>query len=55
MGSVTTDTYSGTEITGGFTILELPDSRAAEGWARKLATACRCSQELREFGYEPAS
>ena len=24
-------------------------------WAAKIATACRCSQELREFGYDPES
>jgi hypothetical protein len=54
-GSVTAETYPGTEIRGGFTILELPDREAAEEWARKLAVACRCSQELREFGYDPES
>lgn len=27
---------------------------AAE-WAAKLARACRCSQEVREFGYDPES
>jgi hypothetical protein len=54
-GSVTAETYPGTEIRGGFTILELPDRETAEEWARKLAVACRCSQELREFGYDPES
>ena len=24
-------------------------------WAAKIARACRCSQELREFGYDPES
>lgn len=54
-GSVTTDTYAGTELTGGFTILELPNREAAEEWARKIAVSCRCSQELREFMYDPES
>jgi hypothetical protein len=54
-GSVTTEIYPGTEIKGGFTILELPNREAAEQWARKIAAACRCSQELREFMYDPAS
>ncbi|HEY3339123.1 MAG TPA: hypothetical protein VGK18_11510 [Propionicimonas sp.] len=54
-GSVTAETYPGTEINGGFTILELPSREAAEEWARKVAVACRCSQELREFGYDPDS
>jgi hypothetical protein len=54
-GAVSTETYPGSVITGGFAVLELPDREAAEEWARKIATACRCSQELREFGYDPAS
>jgi hypothetical protein len=54
-GSVTAEIYPGTEIRGGFTILELPNREAAEEWARKIAVACRCSQELREFGYDPES
>lgn len=54
-GSVSPETYPGSQITGGFTILELPDRKAAEEWARKIAVACRCSQELREFGFDPKS
>src|SRR4051794_9452562 len=54
-GAVTTDTYPGTELTGGFLVLELPTRDAAVEWARRVAVACRCSQELREFGYDPAS
>jgi len=54
-GSVSAETYPGIVIKGGFTVLELPDRAAAEHWARKIAVACRCSQELREFGYDPAS
>jgi hypothetical protein len=54
-GTVSTQTYPGIEIRGGFTILELPDREAAEEWARKMAAACRCSQELREFQYDPQS
>ena len=48
-GTVSTETYPGVDITGGFTILDLPDRAAAEEWARRIAVACRCSQELREF------
>ena len=47
-GSVSTEIYPGSHLTGGFTVLELPDRAAAEEWARKIAVACRCSQELRE-------
>jgi hypothetical protein len=54
-GTVSSETYPGIEIKGGFTILELPGRAAAEEWARKIAVACRCSQELREFGYDPQS
>jgi hypothetical protein len=52
---VTSETYAGSPIMGGFTILELPDRPAAEAWAAKIAAACRCSQELRDFMYDPAS
>jgi hypothetical protein len=54
-GSVSTEIYPGSELTGGFTVLELPTREDAVGWARKIAVACRCAQELREFGYDPAS
>ncbi|WP_407345551.1 YciI family protein [Pengzhenrongella phosphoraccumulans] len=54
-GSVATEIYPGSELTGGFTVLELPTREDAIAWARKIADACRCSQELREFGYDPAS
>jgi hypothetical protein len=54
-GSVSDETYPGTGYTGGFTVLELPTREAAIEWARKIATACRCPQELREFAYDPAS
>ena len=54
-GSVSTETYPGIVIKGGFTVLELPDRAAAEEWARKIAVACRCAQELREFMYDPES
>ena len=54
-GSVSTELDPGRELTGGFTVLELPTREDAVEWARKIAVACRCSQELREFGYDPAS
>jgi hypothetical protein len=54
-GSVSKETYPGSVLKGGLTILELPDRQAAEEWARKIAVACRCSQELREFMYDPGS
>jgi hypothetical protein len=55
-GSCTTGTYRQTrEFDGGFCVLELPSRAAAVQWATKIATACRCAQELREFYYDPES
>ncbi len=54
-GSVSSDIYPGSDLRGGFTVLELPTRADAIEWARKLAVSCRCSQELREFMYDPAS
>ena len=54
-GSVGNEIYPGSELKGGFTVLELPTREDAVEWARKIAVACRCPQELREFGYDPAS
>ena len=55
-GSCTTGTYRETrEFDGGFCVLELPSREVAVQWAAKLAAACRCAQELREFHYDPES
>ena len=42
-------------LNGGFTVLELPTREAAVDWAARIAKACRCHQELRVFGFDPAS
>ncbi len=54
-GSISGEIYPGSYLKGGFTILELPTREDAVEWARRIAIACRCSQELREFMYDPAS
>lgn len=55
-GTVTSETYPQTqEFDGGFCVLELSSRETACQWAAKIAEACRCSQELREFGYDPES
>lgn len=54
-GTASTQIYPGSRMRGGFTVLELPTREDAVEWARKIAVACRCSQELREFMYDPAS
>jgi hypothetical protein len=41
------------ELSGGFTIVEVPTREAALHWAAKIAAACRCAQEVREFGPDP--
>lgn len=42
-------------LDGGFAVLELPSRAAAVDWAARLAQACRCSQELRVFMFDPQS
>ena len=55
-GAVTDGTYPQTrEFDGGFCVLELPSRDAALEWAARIATACRCAQEVRAFGYDPES
>lgn len=55
-GTVTSETYPQTrEFDGGFCVLRLPSREAAIQWAARIARACRCAQELREFGYDPES
>jgi hypothetical protein len=50
-GTVTAGTYPETkELDGGFAILDTPSREAAVEWAAKIAVACRCAQEIREFG-----
>ena len=54
-GLVSNDLYPGSALNGGFTVLELPTRDDAVRWSAKVAKACRCPQELRAFGYDPAS
>ncbi|WP_402465359.1 YciI family protein [Isoptericola aurantiacus] len=50
-GTVSAGTYpQTTHIDGGYSVLELPTYDAALEWAAKIATACRCAQEVRAFG-----
>ncbi len=54
-GTVTAGTYPQTsEFDGGFTVLDTPSRAEAEEWAAKIAAACRCPQEVREFMPDPA-
>ncbi len=38
----------------GVTIIDLPSIEEALQWAAKIAAACRCAQEVREFMPDPA-
>jgi hypothetical protein len=35
---------------GGFSVIDVPSRDEALRWAAKVAVACRCAQEVREFG-----
>ena len=38
----------------GVTIIDVPSREEALQWAAKIAAACRCAQEVREFAPDPA-
>jgi hypothetical protein len=53
-GTVTDGPYpQAQELSGGFTIVDVPTREAALEWAAKIAVACRCAQEVREFWPDP--
>ncbi|MBL8386300.1 MAG: transcription initiation protein [Burkholderiales bacterium] len=55
-GEVSAGTYPETgRMTGGFCVLKVQTRAEAEAWAARIAAACRCAQELREFMYDPES
>ena len=37
------------EVIGGFSVVDVPSHEEALEWAAKIAVACRCAQEVREF------
>lgn len=39
---------------GGLTIVDVPTRGEALEWAAKIAAACRCAQDVREFLPDPA-
>jgi hypothetical protein len=39
---------------GGLTIIDVPSREEALKWAAKIAAACRCAQQVREFLPDPA-
>jgi hypothetical protein len=40
-------------LSGGFTVIDVPTREDAVEWASRIAEACRCEQELREFQFDP--
>ena len=53
-GTIATGTYPQTEeLDGGFAVLDVSSREAALEWAAKIATACRCAQEVCEFMPDP--
>lgn len=53
-GTVTAGTYPQTkELWGGVTVIDVPAREAALEWAARIAAACRCAQEVREFMFDP--
>jgi hypothetical protein len=42
------------DFIGGFTIIEVATRDVALQWAAKIAVACRCAQEVREFLGSPS-
>jgi len=48
-GTVTDGAESKAYI-GGFSVVDVPSREEALQWAAKIAVACRCAQEVREFG-----
>jgi len=53
-GTITDGPYPETkEVLGGFAVVDVPSREEALEWAAKIAVACRCPQEVREFGTDP--
>ena len=40
---------------GGFSVVDVPSRDDALRWAAKIAVACRCAQEVREFVPDPTA
>ena len=40
-------------MVGGFAVVDVPTRTDAIAWAAKIAAACRCPQEVREFLPDP--
>lgn len=55
-GTITDGPYPETKaVLGGFAIVDVPSREEALAWATKIAVACRCAQEVREFLHDPTA
>ena len=55
-GTVTDGPYPETKaVLGGFSIVDVSSREEALEWAAKLASACRCAQEVRELMPDPTA
>ena len=55
-GSVTDGPVPETKaVVGGFSIIEVPSREHALTWAARIASACRCAQEVREIMFDRES
>ncbi len=53
-GTVTDGPYpESKQYLGGFAVIEVASREEALEWAAKIAVACRCAQEVREFVPDP--
>jgi hypothetical protein len=53
-GTVTDGPYPESKAyIGGFAVVDVPSREEALEWAAKIAVACRCAQEVREFVFDP--
>ena len=53
-GTVTDGPYPESKAyVGGFAVVDVPSREEALEWAAKIAVACRCAQEVQEFGPDP--
>ena len=53
-GTVVDGPYPETKaVVGGFTVVDVSSREEALTWAAKIAAACRCAQEVREFLSDP--
>ena len=55
-GTVSPGSYPETRtFNGGFCVIKVKTREEAEFWAAKIAAGCWCTQELRQFMYDPES